>query len=321
MSTTPRHSRPPVRQGCGVTRADVLRFASGAGLSCLLSQVVYAQTTDAKMQTRPIPVSGEGLPVVGCGTWQTFDVGTAPGVRAPLAEVLRTLFDQRGSVIDSSPMYGASEGVVGELLADTRTRPKAFLATKVWTQGREAGIAQIRRSMELLRTDKLDLLQVHNLLDWRTHLKTLRNLKEQGRVRYLGVTHYTSSAYAELEAVMRSEKLDFVQVNYSADDRAADARILPLAAERGIAVLINMPFGGGGLLRGLRAKPLPSWAAELGCSSWPQLLLKFVLGHPAVTCVIPGTSNPAHMRDNAVAGSGTIPGEATRRRIVAALKD
>jgi diketogulonate reductase-like aldo/keto reductase len=208
---------------------------------------------------------------------------------------------------------------VGDLLAEAGTRPKAFLATKVWTHGREAGVAQIRRSLELLRTDKLDLLQVHNLLDWQTHLKTLRNLKERGRVRYVGVTHYTSSAYPELEAVMRSEKLDFVQVNYSADDRAADARILPLAAERGIAVLINMPFGGGGLLKGLRAKPPPSWAAELGCSSWPQLLLKFVLGHPAVTCVIPGTGNPAHMRDNAAAGSEPIPDAAMRARIIAAL--
>jgi diketogulonate reductase-like aldo/keto reductase len=321
MSTTPPRARPPVRQGCGVTRADVLRLSSAAGLSGLLGQVVHAQTTDAKMQTRPIPVSGEALPVVGCGTWQTFDVGTAPAVRAPLTQVLSTLFDQGGSVIDSSPMYGASEGVVGDLLADAGTRSKAFLATKVWTQGREAGAAQIRRSMELLRTDKLDLLQVHNLLDWRTQLITVRSLKEQGHVRYLGVTHYTSSAYAELEAVMRSEKLDFVQVNYSADDRAAETRILPFAQERGVAVLINMPFGGGGLLRGLRKKALPGWAGELGCSSWPQLLLKFVLSHPAVTCVIPGTSNPAHMRDNAAAGSGIIPDEATRRRIVAALND
>jgi diketogulonate reductase-like aldo/keto reductase len=194
-----------------------------------------------------------------------------------------------------------------------------FLATKVWTRGREAGVKQIERSMQLLRTEKLDLMQVHNLLDWRIHLATLRDLKSKGRIRYIGVTHYTSSAYRELEAVMRSEKLDFVQVNYSADDRTAEERILPLAADRGMAVLINLPFGGGGLLRRLRSKPLPEWAVEIDCRSWAQVLLKFVLGNPAVTCVIPGTSNPDHMRDNAEAGVGAFLNEAQRQRIIAAL--
>jgi diketogulonate reductase-like aldo/keto reductase len=319
--TTPSLEPVRVQQEGTVTRADVLRFGWGLAGSCLLSSAAHAQSMEAPMQTRVIPASGEKLPLIGCGTWQTFDVGSAANVRAPLAEVLKTLFDHGGAVIDSSPMYGASEGVVGDLLAEAGSRPKAFLATKVWTRGREPGIQQMHRSMELLRTDKLDLIQVHNLLDWAVHLKTLRHWKDEQRVRYLGVTHYTSGAYPELEAVIRSEKLDFVQVNYSADDRAAERRILPLAAERGAAVLINMPFGGGGLLRRLRARALPGWAAELGCNTWAQLLLKFVLGHPAVTCVIPGTSNPAHMRENAAAGAGTLPDAAIRARIAAAITE
>jgi len=271
------------------------------------------------MQKRTIPSSGEALPVVGCGTWQTFDVGPSPHERAPLAEVLHTLFAGHGSVIDSSPMYGRAEGVVGDLIAADSSRDKAFLATKVWTRGRAEGIAQMERSMALLKSDLIDLMEVHNLLDWRTHLATLRDWKAQGRIRYLGVTHYTSSAYAELEAVMRAEPLDFVQVNYALDDRAAERRILPLAAERGIAVLINMPFGGGGLLRRLLPRPLPPIAAQIGCTSWAQVLLKFVLGHPAVTCVIPGTSKQKHMADNLLAGFGPFPDEAMRAALLAAV--
>ena len=271
------------------------------------------------MLTRPIPSTGEKLPVIGCGTWQTFDVGADAARRVPLAGVLDTLFAAGGSVVDSSPMYGSSEEVAGDLLAAGRARAKAFIATKMWTRGRSEGLLQMKRSFELFHTDRIDLMQVHNLVDWRVHLATLRGWKGEGKVRYLGVTHYTSSAYAELEAVLRSERLDFVQVNYSADDRAAEARILPLAAERGIAVLINLPFGGGGLLRRLQSRPLPDWASEIGCGSWSQVLLKYVLGHPAVTCVIPGTSNPAHMRENAAAGADPLPGADLRAKIEAAV--
>ncbi|MEA2839453.1 MAG: hypothetical protein QOF41_783 [Methylobacteriaceae bacterium] len=307
--------------GNGFTRADVLRLAGTLGIAGLFGRQARGQQSSEKalMQTRTIPSSGEKLPVVGCGTWQTFDVGADAAARKQLAAVLTTLFDAGGSVIDSSPMYGTSEDVTGGIVAELGARQKAFLATKVWTRGREAGVKQIERSMQLLRTDKLDLMQVHNLLDWRIHLATLRDLKSKGRIRYLGVTHYTSSAYPELEAVLRSEKLDFVQVNYSADDRAAEDRILPLAADRGMAVLINLPFGGGGFLRRLRSRPLPQWADEIGCRSWAQVLLKFVLGNPAVTCVIPGTSNPDHMRENAQAGTGAVASEAQRKRIVAEL--
>ena len=305
----------------GFTRAEILKLAGSFGAACVFGTPARGRQSSEKvhMQTRTIPSSGEKLPVVGCGTWQTFDVGADANARKKLAEVLATLFDAGGSVIDSSPMYGTSEDVAGSIVADLGARSKAFIATKVWTRGKQAGIQQIERSMQLLRTDKLDLMQVHNLLDWRIHLATLRDMKAKGRIRYIGVTHYTSSAYKELEAVMRSEKLDFIQVNYSADDRAAEDRILPLAADRGMAVLINLPFGGGGLLRRLRGRPLPQWAADIDCRSWAQILLKFVLGNPAVTCVIPGTSNPDHMRENARAGVGAFLTEAQRKRIVAEL--
>ena len=224
--------------------------------------------------------------------------------------MLQALFDAGGSVLDSSPMYGRAEAVTGALLAAGGSRAGAFVATKVWTQGREAGIRQMQASMQRLGTDHIDLMQVHNLVDWRTHLATLREWKAEGRIRYLAVTHYTASAYDQLAAVMRGERLDFVQINYSVDDRAAEERLLPLAAERGIAVLVNMPFGGGGLLRRLSGRPLPDWAAEIGAASWAQLLLKFVLSHPAVTCAIPGTGRPEHMADNAAAGTGPLPGRA-----------
>jgi diketogulonate reductase-like aldo/keto reductase len=222
--------------------------------------------------------------------------------------VLAALFEAGGSVVDSSPMYGSAEAVVGDLLHEGATRGKAFLATKVWTTGRQAGIDQMERSMALLRTGRLELMQVHNLVDWRTHLDTLRDWKAQGRILYIGVTHYTESGYPELEQVMRSEPLDFVQFNYSVEARGAEQRLLPLAAERGIAVLANLPFGGGRILRALRQRPVPDWAKEeIGCTTWNQLLLKFVLSQPAITCVIPGTSSPAHMRDNARAAAGELP--------------
>ena len=270
-----------------------------------------------RMNQRKIPSSGEMLPVVGCGTWRTFDVGGKPEDRAPLAEVLKVMFDSGGSVIDSSPMYGAAEGVVGDLLAAAGTRDKAFIATKVWTSGRDNGIAQMKKSMALPKTDRLDLMQIHNLVDWRVHLPTLRAWKTEGRIRYLGVTHYTQSAHEELEAVLRAEKWDFVQINYALDDRAVERRLLPAAAERGTAVIVNQPFGGGGLLRKLSGRKLPAWAAEIGCTSWAQILLKFVLANPAVTCVIPGTGKPEHMKDNVQAGLGADPDAALLKRMVA----
>jgi diketogulonate reductase-like aldo/keto reductase len=227
------------------------------------------------------------------------------------------LFEAGGSVIDTSPMYGAAEAVVGDLLAAAGTRNKAFIATKVWTSGRDSGTEQMTRSLALLKTDHVELMQIHNLLDWRAHLPTLRAWKADKRIRYLGITHYTQSAHDELESVMRAEKWDFVQLNYALDDRAVERRLLPLAAERGIAVLVNQPFGGGGLLRKLLSRKLPDWAGEIGCTSWAQVLLKFVLANPAVTCVIPGTSKPEHMRDNVQAGFGAYPDAAMLKKMIA----
>ena len=295
-----------------LTRAGFLSSAAAA----MAVPPARAQT-GGRMQQRRIPSSGAMLPVIGVGTWRTFDVGKRPEERAPLAEVLRLLFEAGGSVIDTSPMYGAAEGVVGDLLAGAGTRDTAFIATKVWTSGRAAGAEQMARSLQLLRTGHVELMQVHNLLDWRAHLPTLRAWRQEGRIRYLGVTHYTDSAHDELEAVLRAERWDFVQLNYAADDRAVERRLLPLAAERGTAVIVNQPFGGGGLLRRLSPRPLPAWAGEIGCTSWAQLLLKFVLAHPAVTCVVPGTSKPDHLRDNVRAGSGPLPDAAQLRRLVA----
>lgn len=259
------------------------------------------------MQTRPIPSTNEALPVIGCGTYLGFDQASDTAGYAQLPAVVDALFAAGGSVIDSSPMYGRAEATTGEILAAQGRRDKAFVATKVWTQGRSEGVRQMQESMRLLRASRIDLMQVHNLVDWKIHLATLRQWKAQGLVRYIGVTHYTASAYAQVEAALRAEPLDFLQINYSIDEREAEQRLLPLAADRGVAVIVNMPFGGGGLLRGLLGKPLPAWAAVIGCDSWAQVLLKFVLSHPAVTCTIPGTRRPEHMADNAMAGLAPVP--------------
>jgi aryl-alcohol dehydrogenase-like predicted oxidoreductase len=305
------------------SRRRMLLSAAGTLLPSLASITPLAAADAAPapvaIARRKIASSGESLPVVGCGTWRTFDVGDDRAAQDRLADVLRVLFASGGSVIDSSPMYGTAESVVGTLLARLSAHDHAFVATKVWTEGRDAGIAQMEQSMQRLQTSRIDLMQVHNLLDWRTQLATLREWKAARRIRYLGITHYTSSAFGEVESVMRAERPDFVQVNYAADDRAAEQRILPLAADLGMAVVINQPFGGGGLLARASRQPLPAWAADVDCTSWAQLLLKFVLAQPAVTVVIPGTGRPEYMLDNVRAGVGAYPDAALRRRIIDAV--
>ena len=272
------------------------------------------------MLTRTIPQTNEPLPVVGLGTWQAFDVGSERAVLDQRKEVLRILLEAGGKVIDSSPMYGRAEAVVGNLLTEMKVHDRTFLATKVWTSGEAAGTAQMKASAAKLQVPAIDLMQIHNLVDWRTHLRTLRAWKEQKKFRYIGITHYTDPALDELAAAIRAERIDFVQFAYSIDGRAAEARLLPLCAERGVAILVNRPFGSGSLFGQAKGKALPGWASELDCASWSQFFLKYILGHPAVTCVIPGTAKPDHMRDNVAAGLGRLP-DATQRQRMAAYWD
>ncbi|MCU0396477.1 MAG: aldo/keto reductase [Cyclobacteriaceae bacterium] len=271
--------------------------------------------TPTKMITRSL-LSGEELPVIGLGTWQTFDVDSSPDALNPLREVLRTLVENYGRVVDSSPMYGQSEKVVGDLSSETGLNEKLFIATKVWTSGKEAGVRQMTDSFLLLRRKQIDLMQIHNLLDWQTHLKTLRDWKEQGKIRYTGITHYTESAYNQIEQIIKSNPVDFLQINYSILSRKAEERLFPLAQERKIGVLINRPFEEGILFSRIKGKPLPDWASEIDCSSWGQFFLKFIVSHPAVTCVIPGTSKPHHMLDNCKAGFGRLPDDGMRKRMI-----
>lgn len=263
--------------------------------------------------TKPIPSTGEALPLIGVGTWQTFDVGSNPSSRGPLREVLKLMTGAGRGVVDSSPMYGSSETVAGDLIAELGLRDKLFVATKVWTSGRDAGIRQMETSFKRLRVERMDLMQVHNLVDVETHTKTLQEWKAKKRVRYIGITHYTSSAYAEVERALKTGQYDFLQINYSLGERDSDRRLLPLALERKIAVIANRPFAEGALFRRTKGKALPPWAAELGIASWAQYFLKWIVSHPAVTCAIPGTGNPKHMQDNLGAGAGNLPSAEQRK--------
>jgi diketogulonate reductase-like aldo/keto reductase len=265
----------------------------------------------------PIPATGEQLPVIGMGTSRTFDVGDDANVRAQLTEVMGTFFDMGGTLIDSSPMYGASESVVGELLAATGNKDAVFIATKVWTDGRESGIAQMQQSQRRMGVAKIDLMQIHNLRDWAVHLPVLRAWKQEGRLRYIGITTSHGRDHAALERILQTEVFDFVQFSYNIENRVVEDRLLPLAADRGIATLINRPFQRGELFRRVKGIPLPEWAAEIDCRSWGQYFLKFIVSHPAVTCAIPATSKVHHMKDNMQAGFGRLPDAAMRQRMLA----
>jgi len=269
----------------------------------------------AERLQRPIPKTGETIPAVGLGTWQAFDVAGDAAETAQAREALKALVDLGGRVIDSSPMYGSAESVSGQLADELRVKAKLFVATKVWTSGKQAGIRQMEDSMRKLRVERLDLMQVHNLVDAGTHLATLRDWKSAGRVRYLGVTHYHAGAHADLEKIIRPGDIDFVQVNYSLAEPEADRRLLAVAADSRTAVIVNRPFAEGSMFRRVKDKPLPDWATEIGCASWAQFFLKWILGHPSVTCAIPGTRNPKHVADNLGAASGPLPDETMRRRM------
>jgi diketogulonate reductase-like aldo/keto reductase len=304
-----------------MSRRDATRLIAQSAAGMLLTGSAIAadsieQGSNVALVKRTIPSSGESLPVLGLGTWQAFDVGSSPSERRPLEEVLALFAKLGGRLVDSSPMYGRAEQVIGDIAAKLALRRSLFLATKVWTTGKQQGIDSMERSLAKLQVKQIDLMQVHNLVDVQTQLATLRAWKEQGRVRYLGITHYVSSAYGEVAKLLRSEKLDFVQINYSLLEREAEDQILPLAQDRGVAVIVNRPFGGGDLFARVRQKPLPEWAAEFDCHSWAQFLLKWIVAHPAVTCAIPATSNTRHLEDNMQAGAGRLPDAKLRQRMV-----
>lgn len=303
-----------------VSRRDVLKSGTLVGLSLLGLPVLGNWASEKTMLQRGIPSSGERLPVVGLGTWQTFDVGAAPSDREPLAEVLKILLQKGGKVIDSSPMYGRSEAVVGELTAATGQASDFFYATKVWTSGEQAGRRQMEDSLRKMRRNEMDLMQIHNLVDWKTHVKTLKAWKETGRIRYWGITHYTDSAHDDLEAVIRAEQPDFAQFNYSVRSRHAERSLFDTCHRHNTAVIVNQPYESGSLFSLVKGKALPEWAAEFDIRSWGQFFLKFILSHPVVTCVIPGTSTPRHMLDNAAAGYGRLPDSSGRERMAAHLQ-
>jgi diketogulonate reductase-like aldo/keto reductase len=280
----------------------------------------FAEAAAFTVPKRPIPRTGELLPVAGLGTYQNFDVGNDAGKSESLKEVLRLFVQYGGALVDSSPMYGSSESVVGDLAAGLEITGQLFMATKVWTSGRESGIRQMKESMRRMKVARMDLMQIHNLQDWATHLKTLQTWKTAGRIRYIGITHYHSGAYGDLERLMKTREFDFVQFNYSMAEREAEERILPLAQDTGTAVIINRPFAQASLFSRVRGKEVPAWAAEFDCKSWGQFFLKYILGHPAVTCVIPATSKPHHLVDNMMAGIGHLPDAAMRKRMVEFMK-
>jgi diketogulonate reductase-like aldo/keto reductase len=284
-------------------RALLAALAAGAAIRPALAQ---------DFLSKEIPSRRERLPLIGVGTWQTFDVGTDAAARAPLREVLKLL---NKNVIDSSPMYGSSETVAGDLIAELGLRDKLFMATKVYTSGRDEGIRQMETSFKRLRVERMDLMQVHNLVDVETHTKTLKDWKQKKRVRYIGITHYTSSAYAEVERLLKTKQYDFLQINYSLGERESENKVLPLAKDLGVAVIANRPFAEGALFRRVKGKPLPPWAADLNIGSWAQYFLKWIVSHPAVTCAIPGTGNPKHMQDNLGAGIGRLPSAQQRKEM------
>jgi len=285
-------------------RALLALIAAGAAIRPALSQ--------NRIMTKQIPSTREPLPVIGVGTWQTFDVGADSAARAQLREVLK-LLDR--NVVDSSPMYGSSESVAGDLISELGARERLFMATKVWTRGRAEGVSQMETSFQRLRVERMDLMQIHNLVDVETQTRTLLEMKSRKKIRYLGITHYTSSAYAEVERWLKTKQYDFLQINYSLGERESENRILPLAKDLNVAVIANRPFAEGAMFRRVKGKPLPPWAAELGIASWAQYFLKWIVSHPAVTCAIPGTGNPRHMQDNLGAGAGKLPDAARRKKM------
>ena len=294
-----------------IARRTIVAGFAASGVACLASPT-FASTGILR---RPIPSSGETIPVIGLGTSRTFNVESEENRLAPLLDVVERFFERGGTLIDSSPMYGRAEAVTGELLRRAERSEQVFAATKVWTEGAAKGRAQMQDSIRLMGVGSMDLMQIHNLRDWQTHMKTLRRWKDEGKIRYIGVTTSRASQYGAFAGVMAREPLDFVQLNYSMGEREAEQVLLPMAQDKGIATLINRPYMRGVLFSRVKDKKLPVWAADIGASTWAQFFLKFILGHPAVTCVIPATSKPSHMLDNMGGGYGTVPDAPMRQRM------
>jgi len=297
-----------------MNRRALLYQLTGLGIAMMVKPAPASEMEN--ILQRKIPSSGETLPVIGLGTWQTFDVGSSPEERRPLGEIMRAMGERGIKVVDSSPMYGQSEAVLGELSTQEKVNNKLFIATKVWTTGRENGISQMNESFKLLRRKQIDLMQIHNLVDWQTHLKTLRTWKEEGRIRYIGLTHYLDSAHETMEDILKKFPIDFIQVNYSIRSRHAEDRLLPAASDRQVGVLINRPFEEGALFDSVKGKSLPDWSASFDCKSWGQFFLKFILSNPNVTCAIPGTSKVKHFLDNIGAGTGRLPDPQERLKMI-----
>ena len=297
-----------------LNRRQILSLLGATGASLTLPQSLSA--APSPLLTKPIPSSGERLPVVGMGTWITFNVGNDVALRNQRVKVLRAFFKNGGAMIDSSPMYGSSEEVVGYCLSKLRDREQLFSATKVWTYLQSLGISQMKRSEKLWKESQFDLLQIHNLMDWKKHMETLKSWKSQGRVRYIGITTSHGRRHRLFEKVMKTEPIDFVQFSYNIRDRAVEERLLPIARERGLAVIINRPFKRGALFSATNRRPLPAWAAEFDCENWAQFYLKFIVSHPAVNCAIPATSRVDHMNENMGALRGRLPDPDMRKKMV-----
>jgi len=295
-------------------RRQFLQWLAGLGATVTLAPGFATPKPAAIMKV--IPVSGEKIPVIGMGSWLTFDVGANEAARAVRVQVLQTFFDQGGALIDSSPMYGSAQEVIGHCLRQIQDKKALFAATKVWIYGRWLGIKQMEAAQQLWGVTRFDLMQIHNMLDWQGHLETLKAWKAEGRIRYIGITTSHGRRHPDMERALAKEQFDFVQFTYNLADRDAEQRLLPLAAKRGVAVIINRPFDGGALFGSVRGKPLPAWAAEFDCTNWAQFFLKFVVSHPAVTCAIPATSQVAHMQENMGAGFGRLPNADTRQRMI-----